>query len=265
MAIVKQLRTLPLYFNYFLNVTDQHSLQAPFIFNLYTNLIQGIKNNNGIEEIEVIRKSFLKDHTKIRGIDLGAGSRVTKSGYDKTVAMIAKHGISSKKDCIFLSELVKRIQPKTSIELGTSLGIATAYLANSIKHGSIFTFEGNEALVQKSKYVFHLVNCENVHLIKGDIDDMLPGQLTQLDKVDFAIIDANHTYRALLRYFDLLKVKMGDSGVMVIDDIRWSVEMYSGWKKLILDEAVTTSIEFLNKGVLMFKKRIQKQHYILSY
>lgn len=265
MAIVQQLRTLPLYFNYFLNVTDQHSLQAPFIFEFYTNLIQGINNNKGIEEIEIVRKAFLKDHSKIRGIDFGAGSRVTVSGRDKTVSMIAKHGISSKKDCIFLSELVKLIQPTTSIELGTSLGIATAYLANPIKYGCIYTFEGNDALVKKSTDVFHRLNCENVHLIKGDIDDMLPCQLTQLDKVDFAIIDANHTYNALLRYFNLIKAKMGDSGVMVIDDIRWSVEMYSGWKKLILDEAVTTSIEFLNKGVLMFKKRIQKQHYILSY
>lgn len=265
MAIVQQLRTLPLYFNYFLNVTDRHSLQAPFIFEFYSKFIQGIKNNVCIDEIEAIRKAFLKDHSKIRGIDFGAGSRITKSAGDKTVAMIAKHGISSQKDCIFLSELVKLIQPKTSIELGTSLGIATAYLSKSIRHGSICTFEGNDELVQKSSTLFRHLNCQNVQLVKGNIDEKLPSQLTQLDKVDFAIIDANHTYEALLLYFDLLKSKMSDSGVVVIDDIRWSVDMYRGWKKIISDDAVTNSIEFLNKGVLMFKKSIQRQHYILSY
>lgn len=264
MAFVQRLRTLPLYFNYFLKVTDQHSLQAPFIFEFYTNLIQGINKNKGIEEIETIRMAFLNDHANIRGIDFGAGSRVAVSGRDRTVSMIAKHGISSKKDCIFLSELVKRIQPKSCIELGTSLGVASAYLSKSIKNGHIYTFEGNDALVQKSTEVFHRLNCKNVKLIQGEIDKMLPGQLEQLEKIDFAIIDANHTYSALLHYFDLLKIKMSDSGVMVIDDIRWSVDMYRGWERIISDSSVIISIEFLNKGLLIFKKGVRKQHYILS-
>ncbi len=265
MAIVQQFKTLPLYLHYFLNVTDRHSLQAPFIFEFYTNLIHGIKNNNGIEEIESFRKIFLNDHTKIRGIDPGAGSRVTKSVHNNTIARTAKHGISSKKDCIFLSELVKLIQPETCIELGTSLGIATAYLAKSVRQGSVYTFEGNDTMAQKSKDLFHHLHCANVHLIKGNVDDTLPKRLAQLEAVDFAVIDANHTQSALLRYFDFLKVKMSGTGIMVVDDIRWSVDMYRGWKKIILDEAVTTSIEFLDKGVLIFKKHIQKQHYILSY
>lgn len=264
MSLIHSLKTLPLYFEYFLKVADQHSLQAPFIFDFYTNLIKGIKRNVGIEEIEVLRTSFLNDHSKVRGKDLGAGSRVAKSECDKTVSTIARYGISSKRECIFLSELAKKIQANTCIELGTSLGIATSYLAKSNQLARIYTFEGNETLVKKSRDLFSKLNCTNIQLIHGDIDIKLPSQLAQLDKVDFAIIDANHTYNALLLYFNLLKTKMSDTGVMVIDDIRWSLDMYRGWKNLISDEGVTISIEFLNKGLLFFGQHIQKQHYILS-
>lgn len=224
-----------------------------------------MKSNVGIDEIEAIRKWLLKDNSIVRGVDLGAGSRIANSLGEKTIASIARHGISSKKECIFLSELVKKIQPKICIELGTSLGITTSYLAKSSEGACIYTFEGNDVLIQKATEVFSKLNCENVQIIHGDIDEELPGQLEQLDETDLVLIDANHTGEALLRYFNVLKVKMSSAGVVVVDDIRWSVDMYRAWKKLISDESVSVSIEFLNNGLLFFEKGIQKQHYILSY
>lgn len=265
MSIVQVLRTIPLYINYFFKVTDQHALQAPFIFNFYSNLIQGMKTNVGIDEIEEIRKSLLKDNSTVRGVDLGAGSRVGKSSEEKTIADIARHGISSKKECIFLSELVKMTQPKICIELGTSLGVTTSYLAKSSEDVCIYTFEGNDILIQKATEVLSKLKCENVQIILGDIDEELPSQLDQLNKVDLALIDANHTGEALLRYFNLLKVKMNSSGIIIVDDIRWSVDMYRAWKKVISDESVSVTIEFLNSGLLFFERGIQKQQYILSY
>jgi predicted O-methyltransferase YrrM len=265
LSIIQQVRTIPLYVHYFLKVADQHSLQAPFIFEFYSKIRRGMKDNDGIEEIENVRKLYLRDNSKVFGNDFGAGSRAAKSMRGKSVASIARHGISSRKDCIFLSELVKKNQPETCIELGTSLGIATSYLARSTKHGYVYTFEGNNSLVQKAKNVLGQLNCENVKIIDGDIDEKLPEQLDRIERVDFAIIDANHTYEALLHYFNLLQGKMKDSGIMVIDDIRWSVDMYRAWKKIISSEEVNASIEFLNKGVLLFEKHLQKQHYILSY
>ena len=55
----------------------------------------------------------------------------------------------------------------------------------------------------------------------------------------------------------------GGLRVMVIDDIRWSRNMYRGWKALQAQKSVGMSMEFMNQGLLFFSHSIQKQHYIL--
>jgi len=258
---IQLLKTIPLYFDFFLKVTDKHGLQAPFIFQFYSSLIEGLKDNNGNPTIESWRESLLKDNKIVKGIDFGAGSRVKS----KTIASIARYGISSKKDCLLLHELVRIIRPKTCIELGTSLGIGTAYLAMVNASTNIYTFEGNGDLIRMSQALFTKLRINNIHKIQGNINETLPKKLEELGIIDMVIIDANHTQEALIHYFNLLKPKMNDTGIMVLDDIRWSAGMYRGWKKIALDQQVTISLEFLNKGLLFFRKRLQKQHYILSY
>lgn len=224
-----------------------------------------IKHNGGLEEIESLRRELVNDQSPVEGQDFGAGSRVVHAINKKTIGRIARHGISSKKDCIFFYEIIKMIQPKTCIELGTSLGIATAYLSKSSVKGQVYSFEGNEDLVAFSTEVLNKLDCKNVQIIHGDIDRKLPEFLSEMHKIDFALIDANHTEKALLTYFDMLRQKIIPGGIIVIDDIRWSRDMYRAWEKAYADMHVSISIEFLNKGLLIFDLGICKQHYVLSY
>lgn len=265
MLLLQKLKTLPLFVDYFFRVVDQHSLQAPFVYEFYSKLKKGIQQTKGINEIEQYRESLLKDNSIVEKQDFGAGSHVLGASKRQTYSMIARHGISSQKECIFLSELVKIFQPKTCIELGTSLGVSTAYLAKSGSINSLFSFEGNRTLAGKATSFLNHQNCTNVQIIEGNIDDELPKLLKDIKEIDFVVIDANHTQKALLAYFDLLIDKIHHKGIIVIDDIRWSTDMYIGWKKLIKKEGVSLSIEFLNQGVLIFEKGIPKQHYVLSY
>lgn len=265
MHFILQLKTIPLFIRYFFNVVDQHSLQSPYVFEFYTKLILAIKQNNGLEEVESLRHDFFRDNSHVYGQDLGAGSRVFNKTKEKTISKIARKGISSKKDCIFLYELVQLVQPKLCIELGTSLGIATSYLSKSTGQGLVYSFEGNKGLVTLARMVMDKLKCENTQIIHGDIDVELPEFLKKISEVDFALIDANHTENALLKYFNMMKSKFIKGGIMVIDDIRWSTGMYKAWEKVHSDERISISIEFLNKGLLIFDLGISKQHYMLSY
>jgi len=239
---------------------DQHSIQAPFAFLFYSDLMRAIRNSNAIKEIEKARNRFLLDNSVIEGEDMGAGSRVAKVS---KISSIARHGISSKRDCIFLYELANICKSATCIELGTSLGIATAYLSMSEFVKTLYTFEGNKILAEKASQLLSSLHTQKAQIIHGNINKELPVLLDSLDQIDLAIIDANHTGKVLLNYYELIIPKMNSNGIMVIDDIRWSDGMYRGWKKLTGEQDVSLSIEFLNKGLLFFKKGIQKQHYVL--
>jgi len=260
LRLLQQLKTIPLFIDYFLNVVDQHSIQTPFAFRFYTDLSRAIKNSIAIKEIENARNHFLRDHSIVEGEDLGAGSRITK---ESRISSISRHGISSKEECIFLFELANICKPETCIELGTSLGIVTAYLSMSKFVNTLYTFEGNKILAEKASQLLSSLHTQKAQIIHGNINEELLVLLETLDQIGLAIIDANHTEKALLNYYELLKPKMNSSGIIVIDDIRWSVGMNRGWKKLIGEQDVTLSIEYLNKGLLFFKNGIQKQHYVL--
>ncbi len=261
MSIVHFLKTVPYYLEYFLKVVDRRSLQSPFMFGFYNELIQALEENERQLDIEAVRQQLYNADSIVSGIDYGAGSRISSV----SIADIAKYGISTEKECRMLYALAQMTGAKTIVELGTSVGLATSYLSRANDKAKVVTFEGNDTLTKIAKGLFQQMYCENVELIEGDIDETLPNFLNGFDDIDMAVIDANHTGEALWNYFNLLKEKMSTSGIIVIDDIRWSPDMYKTWKKLISCPDVTISVEFLLCGVVFFQKRLLKQHYILSY
>jgi predicted O-methyltransferase YrrM len=224
----------------------------------------GLLNRKPIEEIEAFRDEQKKSLRVLSGQDMGAGSGIMKFSRRKTVSVIAKYGISSIKNCLLLAQLASMTKMKVCLELGTSLGIATAYLSRVMSDGVIYTFEGNTDLCELAKSVWHRLNCQNIQLIRGDIGEQLIPVLQKAESVDFVVIDANHKKEALTAYFEHIYPFLSRGSIVVIDDIRWSVDMYRGWKALIADDRIPLSVEFLSFGLLIFREGISKQHYILS-
>jgi len=244
-----------------LRVIDEHSIQAPFAYEFYVNLKRSMRSSKANQEIEHERKNFLEDHSIISGEDLGAGSRLNNAA---RVSTISSKGISSQKACIFLHNVAKLHQVENCIELGTSLGIATAYIATVSSVENVYTFEGNQGLIAKAKHLFKKLDLHKIKIFSGNIDDELPRFLQARKVLDMAIIDANHTKEALLRYYHWLQPKMQKRAIIFVDDIRWSNDMYAGWKQLVGKKEVSVSFEFANFGLLFFEMDLPKQHYVLS-
>jgi predicted O-methyltransferase YrrM len=212
-----------------------------------------------------LRKEYQQDAAIVQGDDFGAGSRVAGAVQNRSIASIARYGISSKRECRFLQSIVMLLKPKTCLELGTSLGISTAYLASAVPNGIVYTFEGNATLCQIARKNWQSLGIENIALFQGNIDLLLKSKLEELPPLDFVVIDANHTKEALWHYYDTVAQHMSEGAAIYIDDIRWSWRMYEGWKKIVRSDRMTLSIEFMNSGLLIFKSGIPRQHYVLSY
>lgn len=250
--------------HYWLHAVNRHSLHAPFVYHLYTQIINKNSKLPVFEEIEAYRKTYLQDHTFISVNSPGANSHWTHSKARK-VSNIAKYGLSSAKFSQLLYRLVDQQKPNVIIELGSSLGINTLYLSAAHPDAIIYTFEGCPQTAALAKRLFNHWPLKNITLIEGDIDQTLHPLLSQVKTVDFAYLDANHRYEPTLRYYAMLFEKAHPHSVFVLDDIYWSSAMLRAWKHIKDQPEVSLSLDIFDAGLLFFKPMHYRQHHALMF
>lgn len=251
------------FIGYWLNAVDKHSLQAPYIYDLYTKVIKKDADKDIFNEIETVRHQFENSNKKIEIDDLGAGSKVTANS-TRAISSIASKGITTPKFCRLLYRLIQHLEARNIIELGASIGINTLYLAHK-ETAKVTTFEGVPSLCAISKEVFRELNKQNITLLEGNINETLPEFIAHSTPIDLAFIDANHHFDATMNYFNLLSKKAHNASCFVIDDIHWSEEMEKAWTQIKNHYAVTLSLDLYQMGIVFFNPDLRKQHYVLQF
>lgn len=252
------------YFQFLFASKNEHSLHSPFVFELYTKIIQAKTTFSVFEEIENLRKKLLKNRTNIEITDFGAGSRIYKTN-QREIRQIAKSAEKNPKFGKLLFRLIKHFEPSTIFDLGTSLGITTIYESTAYHTSNIFTFEGCPATAAIAKHNFEELGCKNIEIIVGNIDETLPQKLAQIDHIDFAFFDANHRFEPTIRYFEQCLEKATEKSVFVFDDIHWSQEMHEAWQVIKNHPQVMISIDLFYVGLVFFRKNQPKQDFILRF
>jgi predicted O-methyltransferase YrrM len=160
------------YLQFLLASKNEHALHSPFVFELYTKIIQSKAKFSIFEQIENLRKKLLKNRSIIEITDFGAGSRIHKTN-QREIRQIAKSAEKNPKFGKLLFRLIQHFKPSIILDLGTSLGITTIYESNAYKNASIFTFEGCPTTAAIAKNNFEELNCKNIEIIIGNIDETL--------------------------------------------------------------------------------------------
>lgn len=253
------------YIKFLLKSKNEHSLHSPFLFELYTKVIQKRDKIGVFELVEAYRNEQLNNHTIIEITDFGAGSKLNKSNKRK-ISEIAKNAEKAPKFGQLLYRLNSFFQPKTIFDLGTSLGITTLYLSKAARtDASIFTFEGCPQTANEAERLFEKADIQNVVQIIGNIDFTLITQLDKIETLDFAFFDANHRYAPTMQYFNLCYEKANEQSVFIFDDIHWSAEMEQAWAEIKADPRVMISIDLFYIGLVFFRKNQPKQHFDLRF
>jgi predicted O-methyltransferase YrrM len=252
------------YLWHWLTAVNEHSLHSPFLYTLYTKTIQNKVDSSAFKLIEEIRKNLISSNEKISVLQLGAVSKVNNN-QERPVSAIAKRGLSSAHISKLLFALIRDYGCSNIVELGTSFGINSLYMAAN-QNTNVFTFEGCQNTAKVAKNSFRIMNSKNIELIEGNIDSTLPKFCKEFyDKIDLAFIDANHQYEPTLQYFELLLQKTDEHSIILIDDIYWSKGMTKAWRQIIRHPQVTATIDLYKAGIVFFKPELKKQHYRLRF
>lgn len=249
---------------YWLYSVDRHSLQSPFIYSFFIHFIRN-KAFNENPQIEKLKSDLKGNQTIITIEDFGAGS-IANNRLKRSVSYIAKTSTSSSRFSILLHNIIEKYQFTQVLELGTSLGLNTLYMSiANTKNLQIQTIEGSKEIAAIAADNFAKLGANNINLHVGNIDDLLAPVISEMNHIDLAYLDANHTYEATIRYFEEISDKIQESSIVIIDDIHWSPEMKKAWKALISHPKVTHSVDIYDAGILFFKEGLQKQHFILEF
>ncbi|TLV02615.1 O-methyltransferase [Dyadobacter luticola] len=254
------------YIKYLLRSGNEHSIHSPFLFELYNNVISVKSGQNpDYETIKKLRKELLRSNEEIEILDLGAGSRVNKSNLRK-IRTIAKNAEKPEKFGKLFYRLIQRFQPKTILELGTSLGLTTLYLSKANPEAEIITLEGCPQTAAKAGKHFAAQRAKNIHIEVGNIDTTLPEVVQSLiGSIDFAYFDANHRYEPTVRYFETCLPHIQNDSVFIFDDIYWSDEMTEAWKYIKAHPKVTLTVDLFWVGLVFFRTEQVKEDFVLRF
>ena len=250
------------YLKYLWNAKNEHSIHSPFVFEFYLDVIKNGQEIPDKAQIESLFEQLKKDERLIKIKDLGAGSKFGNHD-QKKVSRIASTAVKSLKWSKIVAGIVKKYDYKRCLELGTSLGFTAAMMSKATPYGKVYSFEGCSNTLGIAKEVFSALHCKNVTPILGDIDQTLSHTLEQMDRVDFVFFDANHQCAPTLKYFRACLQKAHENSCFVFDDINWSADMKEAWSQIKQHEDVSISIDLFQMGIVFFRKKQPKQHYIL--
>jgi len=228
------------------------------------NTLEDERHYYAFSDIERLRELLLKDTTKIKVTDLGAGSHRLKKEETRSIAAICKTAVSPPKKCQLLFKIVHQVKPKTILEIGTSLGISTIYQAKAASNAQLISLEGSPAIAQVAQQNLKRLKVNNTTITTGPFEATLVPALQQLKKLDYVFIDGNHRQDATLLYFEkCLDFAHADS-VFVIDDIYWSAEMQAAWQSICQHPKVTLSVDYFDVGLVFFRKdHLEKEHHLV--
>lgn len=256
------------YLHYFITASNGrgHGIHSPFVFDFVTNVLNDRRRFYVFDRVEAMREQLKLNHDLITVNDRGAGSRITVAN-NRKISSIARHSVRSAKWGQLLFRIGNYFQPSTVIELGTSLGISTAYLAAGNPAAHVVSVEGVPAIASIARENLRGLGVSaQVNVIEGNFDDVLPGILEKLQYVDLALIDGNHREEPTICYFHQLLAKRGTNAVFVFDDIHWSIGMEAAWAHVCAHPDVFLTIDLFCYGLVFFNDGFKaRQHFAIRF
>lgn len=246
------------YIKFLVKSTNQHGVHSPFVYDLVTKCFYKKTKHSDYSKLSAYRNALLKNKQTLAINDFGSGSRVFKSNI-RAINAIAKTSGTSLKRAKLLYRITNYLEPKQSLELGTSLGLATQAIALGNANNKVTSIEGCPNCSKFAKEQITNFDIINVTFKTGEFEAILPKLAT--NKYDLIFFDGNHNKSATLNYFNDLVDKTTSDSLFIFDDIHWSKDMLEAWKTIMQHPKVTVTIDTFFWGFVFFRKEQHKEHF----
>ena len=246
------------YFKFLLSSTNQHGVHSPFVYELVTKCFYDDDTYEAYKTLKSYRTALLSNPHQLTITDLGAGSKRFSTA-QRPIKQIAKTSGTSLKRAKLLFRLVKYLNPKQILELGTSLGIATQAMALGYTDASVTSIEGCPNIAMAAKQHLDTFRIQNISLKTGAFEDYL--LKLKDDPWDLVFFDGHHQKEATLHYFEQLLPSAHNDTVFIFDDIYWSKGMTEAWNIIKQHPKVSVTVDTFFWGMVFFKNELTKENF----
>ena len=237
------------YLKHRLTAKSRHGTHSPFVYKLTDEVIYDFSSNKIYDEVEEKRKKLLHDV--------------------KNNSNIVSQGSKNKVKPTHLAQLIFRLaanqQPNHIIEVGTGLGITTAYLSRAKPQADILTIESNAEVAKIAHQNFIDFGLKNIELQVGNFNELLPKAIAATEKLDLVSINGKHTKETILNLFNWCLPKIHEGSLLIFDDIYWSQEMKEAWTTIKNHPEVTVTVDLFWMGLVYFRKGQAKEHFKIKF
>lgn len=243
---------------------NRHNVHSPFVFALVSGALRTRTPRTEHAATERLRARLLRDRQVIQVTDLGAGPRSGRSR-ERRVRDIARTALKPRRQAEQLARIAAFFNPRNVLELGTSLGITTLYLAQAVPGARVHTIEGCPATAAIARSHFAARNAGHIIPRIGPFAEQLPLALSNMDRLDLAFLDGNHAPGPTLDYFNQCLAKAHNGTLFILDDIHWSPGMEAAWAAIKAHPQVSVTIDLFHYGLVFIRQEQQREDFILRY
>lgn len=253
------------YIRYRFRAGNRHDVHSPFVYAIADQLLRDRRPRPAFKQVEALRKRLLASTATVNVTDLGAGSLVS-GGTVRRISDITKYAAKPPKYGQFFYRAVEYFKPAHLLELGTSMGLSTAYMASANPQATVTTIEGCPNIAKQAGENFASLGLQNIRQVTGNFDHVLPEVLATIPSLDWVFIDGNHRAAPTIAYFEACLPRVHNDTILIFDDIHWTEDMEQAWEHIKAHPAVTVTIDLFFIGLVFFKSDVKvKQHYTLKY
>jgi len=243
---------------FYFHAVTQYQLHSPFVYDLVRAVLEDRRNYYAFDQIEMLRFRLKSGNESVVYDDPGART----SKVERRISELVQTSASSRRQGRRLFRLSQWLKPRRMLELGTSLGFGSAYLAAGWEHGRLDTIEGAEPLARVAAMNLEWLKLVNATVHTGVFEHMLPEILKSGDAPDLIFFDGNHRAEPTVAYFETCLKYCGEKTLFVFDDVHWSADMEHAWKQLCAHPKVTLSIDLWDFAILGIDPAFKvKQHF----
>jgi len=159
-----------------------------------------------------------------------------------------------------MSKIISYFNIKSTLELGTSVGLGSIAMATLHPENDIESVEACPNTFQVVQQHLEKLQLNNIRVHNTHFKDFLE-ELPENKQYDLVYMDGHHDEQATLAYFSSLKPHFHSDSIVILDDIYWSPGMQRAWATICKDKSVKVSIDLYFWGILFFRPGLSKQDF----